>query len=267
MGIRLLAGRDFRSEDGAPGSAPVVIVNERFARRYWPDGDALGKRIKYGRPESEYPWMEVVGVAADVRHFGPEWPVELGIYEPLQQFPYWRENLVVRTAGDPRAVIPGVMEEVRAVDPDAPVYNVLTMQDLLYRSYWRPSVLSRLLWIFTGIALVLAALGIYGVVAFSTAQRRREFGLRMALGAEKGVVIRQALRTTLLPCSLGLFGGLLVAWVGIRLAGSLLYEVESMEPGVALGGAAVMGLIALAAVLVPAGKAAGLDPAEVLRGE
>lgn len=267
MGIRLLAGRDFRSEDGAPGSPPVVIVNERFARRYWPDGEALGKRIKYGRPESEYPWMEVVGVAADVRHFGPERPVELGIYEPFQQFPYWRENLVVRTAGDPRAVIPRVMEEVRAVDPDAPVYNVLTMEELLYRSYWRPAVLSRLLWIFTGIALVLAALGIYGVVAFATAQRRREFGVRMALGAGKGMVLRQALGTTLLPCTVGLFGGLLLAWVGIRFAGSLLYEVASVDPGVALGGAAVVGLIALAAVLVPAGRASALDPAEVLRGD
>jgi putative ABC transport system permease protein len=206
-------------------------------------------------------------VAADVRHFGPERPVELGIYEPFRQLPYWRETLVVRTAGDPRGVIPGVMARVRAVDPNAPVYDVFTMEELLYRSYWRPAVLSRLLWIFTGLALVLAALGIYGVVAFSTAQRRREFGIRMAMGAEKGVVLRQALRTTLLPCSLGLFAGLLLAWTGVRFAGSLLYEVASMDPGVALVAAAVMGLIALAAVLVPAGKAAGLDPAEVLRGE
>jgi putative ABC transport system permease protein len=266
-GIRLLAGRDFRSEDGASGSPPVVIVNEGFALRYWPEGEALGKRIKYGRPESEYPWMEVIGVVGNVRHFGPERPVELGIYEPFQQLPYWRESLVVRTAGDPRGVIPNVMAEVRAVDPNAPVYNVFTMEEILYRSYWRPAVLSRLLWIFTGIALVLAALGIYGVVAFSTAQRRREFGIRMALGAEKGVVLRHALRTTLLPCSLGLVAGLLVAWAGIRFAGSLLYEVESIDPGVALVAAAVMGLIALAAVLVPAGKAAGLDPAGVLRGE
>jgi putative ABC transport system permease protein len=267
MGIRLLAGRDFRSEDGAPGSPLVVIVNERFARHYWPDGQALGKRIKYGRPESEYPWMEVIGVAADVRHFGPDRPVELGIYEPFQQLPYWRENLVLRTAGDPMGVTGSVLAEVRSVDPDAPVYNILTMEELLFRSYWRPAVLSRLLWVFTGIALVLAVLGIYGVVAFSTAQRRREFGIRMALGAEKGVVLRQALRTALYPCSLGLVGGLLVAWLGIRFAGSLMFGVESVDSGVASVAGAVMGIIVLAAVLVPAGKAAGLDPAEVLRGE
>jgi putative ABC transport system permease protein len=148
------------------------------------------------------------------------------------------------------------------VDPDAPVYNILTMEELLFRSYWRPAVLSRLLWVFTGIALVLAVLGIYGVVAFSTAQRRREFGIRMALGAEKGVVLRQALRTALYPCSLGL-----VAWLGIRFAGSLMFGVESVDAGVASVAGAVMGIIVLAAVLVPAGKAAGLDPAEVLRGE
>jgi len=264
-GIRLLAGRDFRSEDGAPGTPPVVVVNESFARRYWAEGEALGKRIKYGRPESDFPWMEVIGVAADVRHFGPDRPVELGIYEPLQQFPYWRENLVVRTTGDPTGVIRSVLAQVRAVDGDAPVYNVLTMEEVLYRSYWRPVILSRLLWIFTGVAVVLAALGIYGVVAFSTAQHRREFGVRMALGAEPGAVLGAALRTAVLPCSAGLLGGLLAAWAGLRFTGSLMYGVEGLDPVVALTALGVMGVVALAAVVLPARRAAGLDPAEVLR--
>ena len=267
MRIRLLAGRDFRSDDGAPGSSPVVIVNESFARRYWPDGQALGKRIKYGRTESEYPWMEVVGVVADVRHFGPERPVELGVYEPFQQLPYWRENLVLRTEGNPRGVIQSVVSAIRAVDPDAPVYNVLSMEEVLYRSYWRPVVLSRLLWVFTALALVLAALGIYGVVAFGTAQRRREFGIRMALGAERLAVLGAALRAVALPTSVGLLVGIVAAWVGIRVVRSLMFGVDALDPTVAGAALAVMVIISLTAVLLPARRAARLDPAEVLRGE
>ena len=267
MGIRLMAGRDFSTGDGATGSSPVVIVNESFARHYWPQGEALGKRIKYGRPESEFPWMEVVGVETDVRHFGPERPVEMGIYEPFRQLPYWRENLVVRSETDPRGLILSVLGEIRAVDPDAPVYNILTMDEVLFRSYWRPVVLGRLLWIFSGMALLLAALGVYGVVAFSTAQRRREFGIRMALGAERGVVLRQAISTTALPCFMGLIGGLLVAWLGVRFAASLMYGVESLAPGITLLSVSAMGVVALLAVLIPAREAAAVNPAEVLKGE
>jgi putative ABC transport system permease protein len=211
--------------------------------------------------------MEVVGVAGDVRHFGPERPVELGIYEPFQQLPYWRENLVLRTAADPRGVIQGVMSQVRAVDPAAPVYNLLSMEEVLYRSYWRPVVLSRLLWIFTGMALVLAALGIYGVVAFGTAQRRREFGVRMALGAQRVAVLSMALRSVAFPCTVGLLGGLVAAWVGIRVARSLMFGVDALDPAVAAAALAAMVVISLAAVLFPARRAARQDPAEVLRGE
>jgi putative ABC transport system permease protein len=266
-GIRLLAGRDFGAGDGAPGSPPVVVVNERFALTYWPEGEALGKRIKYGRPDSEYPWMEVVGVAANVRHFGPDRPVELGIYEPFRQLPWWRENLVVRTAGDPDGVVRSVLAGIREVEPEAPVYNVFSMDELLYRSYWRPAVLSRLLWIFTGVALVLAALGIYGVVAFGTARRRREFGIRMALGAREETVLREAFHASLTPCAVGLLGGLGLAWVGVRLARSLMYGVDTMDGRVAAAALGIMALMAVTAVFLPARRAARLDPAEVLRAE
>jgi len=267
MGIRLLGGRDFTAEDGADGLSRSVIVNESFALRYWPPGEALGKRIKYGRPESDFPWMEVIGVAADIRHFGPDRPVELGIYEPLRQLPYWRENLVVRTAGEPRGVIQTVLAEIRAVDANAPVYSILSMDEVLFRSYWRPVVLARLLWVFSAVALLLAALGVYGVVAFSTAQRRREFGIRMALGAEKEMVLGQAIRTTATPAAVGLVVGLLVAWLGIRFATTLLYGVEALNPLVAGVAALIMATVALVATLLPARKAAGLDPAEVLKGD
>jgi len=266
-GIGLLAGRDFLPEDGAPGSPPVVIVNERYALTYWPEGEALGKRIKYGRPDSEYPWMEVVGVVANVRHFGQERPVELGIYEPFRQLPWWRENLVVRTAGDPGDAVRSVLTGIREVESDAPVYNVFPMEDLLYRSHWRPVVLSRLLWIFTGTALILAALGIYGVVAFGTARRRREFGIRMALGARESTVLRAAYRSSLVPCSMGLLGGLGLAWAGVRAARAFMYGVEVLDAWVAVVALGIMALVAVTAVFLPARRAARLDPAEVLRAE
>jgi len=208
-----------------------------------------------------------VGVAADVRHFGPDRPVELGIYEPFQQLPGWRENLVLRTAEDPKGVVQSVVAAIGTVDSNAPVYNVFSMEELLYRSYWRPAVLSRLLWIFTGMALALAALGLYGVVAFGTAQRRREFGIRMALGAEGTAVLGAALRSVALPASAGLLGGLVAAWVGIRIVRSLMFGVDDLDPTVAAAALAVLVVISLAAVLLPARRAARLDPAEVLRGE
>ncbi len=265
MGIRLLYGREFNEADGVPGSPPVVIVNQRFALRYWPSGEALGKRIKYGRADSHYPWMEVVGVAADVRHFGQDRPVELGIYEPLNQQPYWREALLIRAAGDPGALIRPALAEIRAVDPDAPVYNIRQMDEVLFRSHWQPVVVNRLLWIFSALALVLAVLGVYGVVAFSAARRQREFGIRMALGAEERTLLAEAFRGTWRPVGLGLAAGLLLSWAGIRLAASLLFGVESLDLGVALLAAFSLALLTGLATYLPSRQASRLDPAGVLR--
>ena len=211
--------------------------------------------------------MEVVGVAADVRHFGLERPVELGIYEPFRTFPYYRESLVVRADSDLPGLVPATRREVAAVDPQAPVFNVATMDQILYRSYWRPVVLSRLLWIFAGVALLLAALGVYGVLAFYTAQREKEFGVRMALGAGKPRILGDALRYSLLPCGVGLAAGLVVAFFGVRLAASLMYGVESLELGIAAAGVGTLAFLAALATYLPARRAAGLDPAAVLRND
>jgi predicted permease len=267
MGIRLIRGRDFRERDGAEGTVPVVIVNESFSRWHWPDENPLGKRIKYGRPESDFPWMEVVGVAADVRHFGLDRPVELGIYEPFRHFPYWREYLVVRTSGDPGSVVASLRQTIHDVDPGAPVSGVLTMEEVLFRSYWRPVVLSRLLWIFSGLALALAVLGVYGVVAFSMAQRTREFGVRIALGAPGGVILLNALRGVALPCSVGLLGGLALAFGGMRFAASFMYGVETLDPRVAVAAFVFLGGTAVGAAYFPARRAAAVDPVAALNSE
>lgn len=265
MGIPILQGRDFDPADGSPGSPPVVVVNQRFALRYWPPGQALGKRIKYGRPDSPFSWMEVVGVVGDVRHFGQESPVELGIYEPMNQQPYWRETLVIRAHGDPGALVRPVVARVQNVDPDAPVYAIREMDEVLFRSTWRPVVLARLLWVFSGLALTLALLGVYGVVAFSVARRRREFGIRMALGAGGATVQGEALGGILSPVGLGLGLGLFLSWVGIRLTASLLYGVQYLDPGVGVFVAVILALLAGLATYIPSRQASRLDPAEVLR--
>jgi putative ABC transport system permease protein len=265
MGIRLLAGRDFTEADGAEGTPPVVVVNESFASRSWPGENPLGRRIKYGRPDSDFPWMEVVGVVADVRHFGLDRPVELGIYEPFRHFPYWRETLVARTETDPSGVVRSIRQAIREVDPSAPVYGILSMEEVLYRSHWRPVVLSRLLWILSGLALVLAVVGVYGVVAYSTSQRIREFGVRRALGAREAGITKEAMRQAGPPCAVGLLGGLAVAFGGMHLASNLMFGVEALDPGVAALALVALSLVAGAAVYLPARRSSRMDPAAVLR--
>jgi predicted lysophospholipase L1 biosynthesis ABC-type transport system permease subunit len=211
--------------------------------------------------------MDVVGVAADVRHFGRDRPIELGIYEPLRQSPFWRESLVIKTSNDPLGSVGSVRRAVQEVDPGAPVYGIMTMEESLFRSNWRSMVLSRLLWIFSGVALVLAVTGVFGVVSFSTARRTREYGVRMALGASRRSVIIGALRKALLPCGAGLGIGLVLGSGGVRLAASLLYGVENLDLGVALPALLFLSAVVGVAVFLPARRASRANPAEVLRGD
>jgi putative ABC transport system permease protein len=267
MGISLVDGRDFTEVDGNPGIPPVIIVNEAFARRYWPTERAVGKRVKYGRPDSENPWMEIVGVAADVRHFGPGSPVELGVYEPFHQLPYWRETLVLRGGEDPSALVPAIRMAVAEVEPNAPVHQIQTMEEVWYRTNWRPVVTSRLLWASSGVSLLLASLGVFGVVGYLTGQRRKEFAIRLATGGHGGVVVAHAVRSTLPPVLLGLVAGATVAWAGMRFWSSLLFEIEALDPWVLALCVLTMALTIGIAILLPARKTARLDPAEVLRKE
>ena len=212
-------------------------------------------------------WMEIIGVSQDVRHFGLDRPVELGIYEPLATFPYWRENLVVKTSSDPMGLVRAVRDEITAVDPGAPVYSIRTMEDVLYESYWRPVILSRLLWIFACVALILASLGVYGVLSLFAAQREHEFGVRMALGADRSMIVKKGFGLAVRPLLAGLFGGLAVAFVGLRFASSLLFGVESLEAAVAGAAIVFMGAVAFIATYIPVRRAAGRDPVAVLRSD
>lgn len=264
MGIDLVAGREFRPGDGAPGTAPVAIINETFARRYWPGQNPLGMHIRYGGRDSDYPWMEVVGVSRDVRQFGLDRPVELGIYEPFQQSPYWREFLVIRTARQPLDLVPAIRAAIRSVAATAPVYDIRPMSRVLYDVHWRPIVLTRLLSVFAGLALLLAVLGVYGVVSFYAAQRRREFGIRLVLGARSATLVREAVRQTVLPLGVGLAGGMAGGFVAIRLAASHLFGIQGLSPAVTLLALLLLAATAGSAAFVPAWRTSRLDPVRTL---
>jgi putative ABC transport system permease protein len=268
MRIPLLAGRDFTAADGLTGQPPVVLVNESFARRYWPDESPLGKRIKYGAPDdTRWPWMDVVGVVGDVRHFGRARPVELGIYEPFHQQPYWRMFFTARADGDPGALASELRAAVRQVSPGAVVYDLRSMTAVIYEDQWQSVVYTRVLAVFSLLALTLASLGVFGVVAFSTARRFREFGVRLALGAERRSILASAGRGITVPVASGIVGGLILAAVAVPLAGGLFYDVRRLDPTVAGASALALGLIALVATWLPARRALRADPLQALRAE
>jgi len=267
MGIPLERGRLFDSRDGAVGTAPVVVVNEAFARHYAPDGDILGRRIKYGRPDSPTAWMEVVGVVGDVRHFGLDRPVELGIYEPFRQSPYWRMYVALRTATAPERLADGVRAEVSALDPQAVVFELRSMDAVMYEAHWRPITYARLFAIFAAVALMLAALGVYGVIASSTRYRTREFGLRMALGGGKGSILWTAVRGAALPTGAGLAIGLAVSVMAARLAVATAYGADRLDLAICLASVGVVTGVAVTASWAAARRAVRVDPAVALRGE
>jgi len=267
MGIPLLSGRAFDERDAAEGAPEVVIVNRSFAEKYWPDGECLGGRIKWGDPDSEWPWMEIVGVVGDVRHYGLDLPVELGYYRSFSQTVFSKMTLVARTRSDPMEVVDAVRGSIWGLDPDASIYDVRSMDRVIYDEHWEPVVYSRAFNIFSALALILAALGVYGVVACSVVQRTREFGIRLALGARAGDVVRLAVQRVALLTGMGLLSGLIVAFVVMRLISSMLFGVTSYDPAIYAFCAVLMTAVTLLAMWQPARRASRLDPVKVLRVE
>ncbi|HEV3468003.1 MAG TPA: ABC transporter permease, partial [Pyrinomonadaceae bacterium] len=263
MRIPLLGGRAFGPQDTAE-APPVVIVNEGLARRFWPEGGALGKRI---RTDPSRPWMTVVGVVGEVRHYGLETAPTMQLYLPHRQVPSQVMTLVVRCAGDPAALAAAVREQVWAVDKDQPVYNVRTMEQLLGESLAQRRFTMLLVAVFAGAALLLAAVGLYGVMSYAVAQRTHEIGIRMALGAQRRDVLRimlgQGMSLTLAGVCLGL-----AAAAGLtRVLASLLYGVSATDPSVYAGVTLILTAVAFLASSIPARKATRVDPVIALRYE
>ena len=263
--LRLIRGREFSSSDNA-GAARVVILGESVARRFWPSGDAVGRRIKWGGPDGPAPWLEVVGVVEDSRSRGLE-TVTLDAYVPYEQSPWPLNHLVLRTRGDPAATVAALRREAAAVAPSARLLDVATVGAMMRTALVRPRFATTLLGTFAGVALALAAVGLAGVLWFTTRQRTREIGIRMALGATAGQIRWEVLREGLLLALAGLALGLGGAAALARLLGSLLYEVGPHHLPTYAAVAAVLGSVAVLACFLPAWRASREDAAVALRAD
>jgi putative ABC transport system permease protein len=263
MGTALLAGRQFSASDN-PKTEPVAIVNATFAKRFYPGGDAVGKRIQWG-PMQQY--TKIVGVTADIRQTGRESAADAQLFLPKMQNPVRSVNLIIRTKTDPAALAPAVRSAVWAVDKDEPIYGVGSMDDLIRRSGANRRVETLLLTSFGLLAMALAAIGIYGVVSETVNQRTREIGLRMALGAQAGDVLRMILRRSLSLTLAGIVVGTAAGYYLVRYLQSLLFGIEPSD-AVAFGSAGILLLaVALVAGYLPARRAARIEPVVTLRCE
>ena len=266
MGIALREGRDFTDADSA-GTERVTIVDERLARQYWPGASPLGKRIRFGPPESNEPWHTIIGVAGAVRNEGLDRESRQSIYVPYLQIPVRGMTVAVRTSGDPGSLAGAIRKEVLALDKDQPVTNVLTMDEIVSRSVWQQRFYTMLFGIFAVLALVLAAVGIYGVMSYAVTQRTQEIGIRMALGARAIDVLQLIIRNGMTLISIGLVIGLVGAVALTRLLTTLLFGITPTDKLTFVTVSAILTVVALVACYLPARRATKVDPLEALRYE
>jgi putative ABC transport system permease protein len=273
MGMPVRRGRVFAETDREDGP-DVFVVNDALAKTYFNGEDPIGRRLAYewgrvvnGKQEIYVLSGTIVGIVASVHEKGPVEAAAPAIYRWYRQEPAQRSNLVVRTAGDPAAVIPSLVAAVHAVDPQIAVADARTMEDVVGSTVARPRLSLTLFGSFAAMALLLASIGIYGVIAFSVAQRRGELGVRMALGAGRGDVVRMVVGQGMKIAGAGVAAGLVAALLLTRLMSSLLFGVRPTDPVALLAASAFLGGVALLATYLPARRAASADPIQALRAE
>jgi putative ABC transport system permease protein len=264
LSIPVREGRTFTAADG-DGAPQVVIVNEAFGRRFFPGQSVVGRRI--ASPTKPGEWCTVVGVVGDTRRNGQETDPQAQVYFPLAQWPQPRLGAMLRFEGDARATAAAVLETLRKVEPGQPFDPPLTLDERLDRLLAPRALVMGLLLAFAVAAVALAALGIFGVMAYAVAQRTHEFGIRMALGADRALILRHVLAGAGLAVGVGVVGGLLLAVATSRVLEATLFAVTRYDPLVLAGAAIGLGLIGLAASLLPALRAARVDPVVALRAE
>ncbi|HWF88856.1 MAG TPA: ABC transporter permease [Pyrinomonadaceae bacterium] len=269
MQIPLLSGREFTRRD-LPDTPPVAIVNNAFARKFWADGNAIGKRISFSANNPK--WYEIVGIAGNVKHRGLDVAESPELYIPAFQ-PLFADGNVpalyvaVRTVNDPLAAATAMRSEVAAIDRDQPVSSLLTMEQRISDSVAPRRFNMFILGLFAALALVLAAIGIYGIMAFSVVQRTHEIGVRMALGANQSDVLKLVLRNGFMLALIGIVVGLLAAFAATRVLASLLYDVSATDPLIFVIDAVLLAVAALFACYIPARRATKVDPLVALRYE
>ncbi len=266
LGVNVLEGRLLQASDISE-KAPVVVINETFAHHYWPKESAVGRRISINN--SQTLWRTIVGVVADVHERGYELAMKPGVYVPITSLDLdWSPDaLIVRTKGDPTALAPAARRIVASVDPQQPISEVRTMDEIVDLNVADRQQQMTLLGTFAALALVLASIGLYGVLSYSVTQRSREIGLRMALGATGSSVIRMIVARGLALTATGLVIGLVAAWLATRTMKNILYGVAATDPVTFASVAALLALIALIACWAPARRASRVDPITVLREE
>jgi predicted permease len=266
LGIPLVRGRAFDDSD-APGRRPVALINESFARRFWPRYPAgenpIGRHVLLG--VAQQGGVEIIGIVADVHELGPAEDTPPGLFLPLAQLPVASADVAVRTTGDPMLLVSAVRRQVSAIDRNQPVSAIRTMEEVLDESVGRRRLIVVLLSSFAGVALLLAMLGIYGVIAYSVAQRTQEVGIRRAMGAQEGDILRwilgHGLRLTLAGVLLGIGG----AFALTRVIKSLLFHTTATDPATFIGVALLFVVVALLASFIPARRATRIDPMAALR--
>jgi putative ABC transport system permease protein len=268
MGIRLRHGREFTPQDVA-SSPGVVIVSQSVADQMWPGANAVGQRISMKDVPGPGDWLTVVGVVDDVGQAGIDTRRDPAIYQPIQQLTqtFFLEHMsfVVRTAGDPASLVPAMRQAMRDVDPNQPIGSIGTMESAISATVAEPLFQARLIVVFSVFALVLAAIGIYGVVAYSVAERTHEIGIRVALGAGRGNVIGMVLRRLLVLVVPGVALGIAGALATTRVLSSLLFEVRPNDAATFVGVAVLLAAVAIIAGFVPARRASRVDPLVALR--
>jgi predicted permease len=266
MKVPLIRGRFFADQD-TKESQRVVIVDENMARNYWPNADPIGKRLKFGGADSDSPWMTVVGVVANVKHYALDTDSRVALYTPHLQGGAGSLSIAVRTTADPLGMAAAVTREARALDPNLPLYDVKTMEQWLSESLARRRFAMLMLGLFAVVAMLLAGAGIYGVMSYTVEQRIREIGIRVALGAQTRDVLRLVVRRGMSLTGIGVALGLTAAIAATRVMANLLFGVRATDPLTFVLIALLLALVALAACWIPAWRATKVDPMVALRCE